>query len=736
MTRGAAGMAHKPPHAEQREDSACGHRRKPPLKVGSQRLTLRPDSGSSTGSPPYRDASASSLATRKRYVTIACVMTATGIGLGIGLAQAGLRACLRTQITRSIGLLLLLASLSGKADIAVSRVTPSPGVLDVSILPCNCRVFPTGEASPDVDSQQLRQLKQRSCIWDAESKAIRLAAARRETVSFQVLVTRTAPETPEIEISGSGLQGPSDAIPEANIRLFLAGYVEEGGKFYPDILVPFSAGGVTPFTIPHRMERLAPVPGQDNQTIWVDVSIPASTPPGLYRGTVTVTATTGTLKATQSFPIELTVLDLTLPLTRSVKVVLDDYSGIAKGLDLDSTPDTMLDLERRFYRLAHDHRMFVNVILYPQSGRPYEDRVPAFARTAKGDLAADWTFFDKRFGPYLDGTAFDDGEPIEQFCLYFNAYWPAMMWPKADHPNPDCASAEKTEYERLWREYAEAHIQHFKEKKWDKVAFTIKMNHYIKRNMSYPLLWNIDTPRTTEDFHAAAYFADLTHRAFAGIKPLTLFYRMDSAHSFCREASCPDTAWESNRADEIMRNVDLWFFEWDHGVSHLSKLREMKARSKQVYLYKHGWTCAERSATFSGLGWILWATGVDGYNAWNHPCAKDEYLLKKHRQDGDWDNYTMYPGWSGDKRDAFPSIRLKLQRNSLFDYEYIKQAVARDPDRTEATAARLVKFVPLPPDAKGRRFSGPALAPDPLIYAAARRELIAILTGSLPPRYE
>ena len=595
-------------------------------------------------------------------------------------------------------------------------------------LPGNCRVFPVGEASPDADPAVLRQLKAGSGVWEAGPGRIRLVAARRETAAFQLIIRRDGKELSGIQVSSTGLKGASSVLVESNVHFFLAGYIEEKGVFYPDVLVPFSAGGVTPFSIPQALPALTPVPGQENQTVWVDVDVPADMAAGLYKGTVTVSARAGGAESAQSMELELEVLDVTLPAERSTGVALDVYGGIIKHLKMDNTPDDMLELERRFYRLAREHRMFINAIRFPQSGAPRKGYLADFKRDEQGALKADWTGFDQRYGAYLDGSAFADGIPVEQFCLYFNQFWPAQAWPKAEYLDPANHSPEKLQYESLWLEYGREYIRHFREKGWDRVLFIVKLNHYKKAGQSFPLLWNTDMPRTAEDFKAVAYYADLIHRTFSNAAPIRVQFRVDPLHSFCREAGCDFKGWDDNRAGEVMKDIDLWCFEWAHGFSHLAALRDLKAKGKTIAVYQHGWTCLEPAPIFRGLGWILWAGGVDGYAGWNEPNTDLKVWRENPR-----DNYTMYLGWDGARKAAFPSIRLKLQRDSLADYEYLKLAAARDPARTSALAARMVSFAPLPDGETGRHFTGPVPAADPGAYAEARRSLAAILSGKKAP---
>jgi hypothetical protein len=596
-------------------------------------------------------------------------------------------------------------------------------------LPGNCRVFPVGEGSPDTDPETFRRFRERNNVWDAVTGRIRVTAARRDTADFQLIIRKAGTELAGIDVRSSSLQGGSGVLSGARVHFFLAGYIEEKGVFYPDVLVPFGAGGVTPFSIPHGVPSLAVVPGQENQTVWVDIDVPAGTAAGLYTGTVTVAArAAGGREVARSLALELEVPDITLPAERSAAVALDVYGGIIKGLKMDKTPDDMIALERQFYRLAREHRMFVNAIRFPQSGAPRQGYLPDFQRNEKGELQADWTGFDKRYGPYLDGTAFDDGMPVEQFCLYFNQYWPAEQWPTSDFLDPASRSPEKTRYEAAWMEYGREYIRHFREKGWDRVLFIVKLNHYKKAGQKFPLLWNTDMPCTGDDFKAVAYYADLIHRTFSNAAPIRVQFRVDPLHSFCREAGCDFAEWDEQRAGEVMKEIDLWCFEWEHGFSHLAALRDLKAKGKTVSVYQHGWTCLEAAPIFRGLGWVLWAGGLEGYAGWNEPHADLKAWREYPR-----DNYTMYVGWEGGRKAAFPSIRLKLQRDSLADYEYLKLASARDPSRTAGVTERMVRFAPRPDTGSGRRFTGPVPAADPGAYADARRDLAAILCGKAFP---
>jgi hypothetical protein len=138
-------------------------------------------------------------------------------------------------------------------------------------------------------------------------------AARNEWSPFQVVVNGGERGLSDVNVTISALRGPGAKIPAAT--LYREHYVEvktpspfskEGAGWYPDALIPFGE---------HRADArfaAAPfeVPPRGNQPVWVDLFVPKEAAPGLYKGTVTISARgEGSLK----LPVELTVWNFTLP---------------------------------------------------------------------------------------------------------------------------------------------------------------------------------------------------------------------------------------------------------------------------------------------------------------------------------------------------------------------------------------------------------------------------------------
>ena len=96
-------------------------------------------------------------------------------------------------------------------------------------------------------------------------------------------------------------------------------------------------------------------------------------------------------ESTLRLAVNLTVWDFTLP----------DHLSFLPEMNCYGLPEN----ERDYYRLAHQHRTVLNRL-------PYNTEWPGSGRCAPPwdgtRLALDWTGWDRRFGPLLDGSAFAD----------------------------------------------------------------------------------------------------------------------------------------------------------------------------------------------------------------------------------------------------------------------------------------------------------------------------------------
>lgn len=109
-------------------------------------------------------------------------------------------------------------------------------------------------------------------------------------------------------------------------------------KFFPDIAVPLEL--VDAFDIPAR----------SNQSIWADIYVPRTTPPGDYAGAITITEQ-GSVRA--RIPVRLEVLNFILPdTTTSRTMVATSYEEIARRYTGESYPAPNSSQDRLVRRVA------------------------------------------------------------------------------------------------------------------------------------------------------------------------------------------------------------------------------------------------------------------------------------------------------------------------------------------------------------------------------------------------
>ena len=169
--------------------------------------------------------------------------------------------------------------------------------------------------------------------------AVKLAAARNEWESFQILVRSDAP-TGGLTVRAGDLREPGGVILRAaDARLFrqhqihLTAGTHRNDTFrpgwYPDPLILFR------HPITRKPLRGAPrtavpfdLPAGQTHGFWVDVHVPAAASPGEYRGTYRVTAAGA--KAVE-VPVSLIVWDFQLPRVSTMKTALGSPARRMRG---------------------------------------------------------------------------------------------------------------------------------------------------------------------------------------------------------------------------------------------------------------------------------------------------------------------------------------------------------------------------------------------------------------------
>ena len=179
--------------------------------------------------------------------------------------------------------------------------------------------------------------------------SLALEAAGNETEGTQLLLIGLDDPVEITGITASGLAGPNGALPASRINISTVNYIDTTGmqtnypvEFrgeWPEMLLPGAPEQLLPHTI---------------SAVWIKVSVPAGTPPGEYRGTITVDAKG---VSPLSIPLTVTVWNFSLPATPSLRTAIStdwrnpvDYYGklLPAGKLDEEQRRTVLDNLARF----------------------------------------------------------------------------------------------------------------------------------------------------------------------------------------------------------------------------------------------------------------------------------------------------------------------------------------------------------------------------------------------------
>ena len=493
---------------------------------------------------------------------------------------------------------------------------PKLGGFDVAVVDELDKMQPvTGELIPPQPANYFAA----NHLWDAASKQVRLHAARNEFVGFQIVIRGgVAGVRPSLTFAGA--DGPTI---QAEFSLYRNVMSRKGPL--PDPIVPL--GG------PSAVEV---IPGRMAGSLYCEVFVPHETSAGEHRGTLTLEKGGKSLV----LGVSLTVWDFTLPDSLSFLPEMNCY-----GLPSN---------EAGFYRLAHRHRTYLNRVLYSQSGQVAEGCAPVW-----DGKRLDWSAWDRRFGPYFDGSAFADlprkGVPIDGFYLPLHENWPDPM--EGNHDGGYWADrAFSARHRRDFVEASRQFAEHINAKGWDDTLFQCFLNNkndYKAKGWSRGSSpWLLDEPANFQDFWALRHFGIAFHE---GIRQspgrAKLLFRCDiSRPQWQRDAL--DGLLDDNVVGSAMRPYHRIVFD-------------RKAADGSLTV-EYGGTNAIEEANVQPVGWCLdsWSLGSDGVLPWQTVGTAESWAKADPLA-------LFYPGGDGKGSAPSPSIRLKAYRRGQQDVEYL-----------------------------------------------------------------
>jgi hypothetical protein len=493
--------------------------------------------------------------------------------------------------------------------------------LDVSLMPAHVRTDPFGAV---VAADRVAGV--------SPAKQLTLAAARGGYASCRVVVSSPAPAGYTLSAAG-GL--------EAELYREWFHFLPKSKLYYPDALIPVSS--------PHKAQLPEPdnrIAGQTAQTYWLDIWIPGTAKPGTQ--TVAVTLEGGGVRSSVEVRVE--VLDAVVPARDPIVMDHNSYgtswfagqypelAGRTKDFYLS---DPFFGLLHAYHRVFYEHRGIYHQLGYGHGGKTGPEFAPRLEGSGKTKHIADWTLYDKHYGPLLDGSAFAatrrGAQPIPYVYLPVNPEWPAsfLWWGEAGY---------EREFVNVMREME----AHFREKGWTHTNYELFFNHK-KRYKAFH--WDGDETRFLNDLPVFAEYQRLMKTAIPDSSPVKWVFRTDAS-------------WQMERQFKLQAGIiNMWvlgggMFNW-----YAENAAVLKARGDTVWTYG-GTPQVDEPASHITLDMLRpWMLGVDGFVRWQTVLPGPDPWFKF----SGGGETLVYPGGRFGIDGPLASIRLKLQRNAMQD---------------------------------------------------------------------
>ena len=493
----------------------------------------------------------------------------------------------------------------------------------------------------------------------ASAHAVALETARAAYASCHLVVALDAGGDYQLEVKPF----PKETGIEVDLFREWFHYLPALKQYYPDALIP----APTPYRsrLPESDNR---IPKQTVQAFWLDLWAPANATPGAYETTAILRAGGKVVQ----LPVKLKVLAAVVPAEDAVAIdhnsygtswFADRYPALAKrsGGDFFSS-DSFFDLIHAYHRIFYENRGVFHQLGNGHAGKVGPEFAPRLEGAGRTKHVADWTVYDRHYGPLFDGSAFAGtrrgAKPIPFVYLPINPEWPAsfLWWGEPG-------------YEREFVNVVSEMERHFRENGWTATRFELFFNHK-KRCKGFP--WDGDEVRFVRDYAYFKEYARLLKEAVPADSPVKFVFRAD-------------VSWTMERQfKELAGIVNFWVcgggeFGW---FDYAPKM--LKDRGDIVWIYGGSPAVTVPSSHVTVDVLRPWIWGIDGFVHWQTTEAGDDPW---YRFEGGTEAL-VYPGDRFGIAGPIPSIRLKLQRNAVQDVTLLNDfGKARSLDKLRAEAA-------------------------------------------------
>ena len=310
--------------------------------------------------------------------------------------------------------------------------------------------------------------------------------------------------------------------------------------------------------------------------------------------------------------------------------------------------DEQFHLIQQYYRLFYENRGIYHVLGYGHSGYVDPGFAPELAGTGTEKHIVSWDKFDRLFGPVLDGSAFNGTrrgpQPIPFMYLPINPEWPAnyLWWGEPGY---------QAEFTNVVGEME----RHFREKGWTSTRFEVFFNQK-KRYKGFE--WDGDEVRFPKDDAYFLVYHDLLMNALPKATPVHFVMRAD-------------VSWTMPQQMQVLKGViGLWCASGGMFTWYQDKLPALKQQGDIVWIYGGTPPVQDVSTSMAADPLRAWIFGVDGFVRWL-AVSPGPHPFEALSNGG-----TETLAYSGERfgiEGPIPSIRLKLQRNTVQDLDLLNE---------------------------------------------------------------
>jgi hypothetical protein len=478
-------------------------------------------------------------------------------------------------------------------------------------------------------------------------------------------------------------------------------------KFYPDIAVPLEL--VPPFDIP----------AERNQSIWVDIYIPKTAKPGMYRGHILIQQKQ---KELSRIPVQLQVRQFTLPDVPSARTMLYySASNIHRRYLGEKYVDPRSDMNRRaslirdrHYLVAHRHRMSL-------IGEPSEEATDQDEPSPEAIPRLNGKLFTAAHG--YDGPGVGVGNNVYSIGTYGHWQWKKgtredmhrhtnawAQWFRQHAPNTDYflylidESSDTAQIEK-WSEWILSNPGPGREVR---SLATLPLPRAAKESPS------LDIPTSTLGVGPSALWQSVADQYAGRARKRLYFYNGSRPASGSTAIEDDGIALRQRAWGQYKKKIDRWFF-WE-----TTYYDNYQGRGGETNVFQQAHTFGGKSSVDRVLGETGWNYS-NGDGVLFYPGTDRIHPAESYNVDG-----------------PFASLRLKHWRRGIQDVEYLTLAAKINPGAVQKIVQEIVPKVLWeygvddPKDPTYVR-TDVSWSNNPDVWEAARARLAEIIEG-VPPR--